>query len=274
MSGFPPPSQVVPPTPMRQATNGMAVAALIFGILGLTLLFFVGSIVALVLGYASKSSIDRSNGTQTGRGMSLAGIVLGWIGVAIGIVIVAAIVIGVVFVAGTVHENFGDVFRTGLRQEIAKGLLEMEPSEAGCTAIETYDEQANKHIAEGAPHVDYNSSPPTSGPHYTAGAAPGFHIESVAPEQVLANMARGEIVLWYRPDASDVIKDQMQLIAQQQPRATVAVPFVEVPSGYSFYLTAWRHSQLCRAASQDVVDDFRTRFQGRGPERGTPVFRG
>src|SRR4051812_7712477 len=264
MSQPPPQQPFTPPTPMRQATNGMAVAALIFGILGLTALFFVGSIIALILGYAGRSSIDRSSGTETGRGMALAGIVMGWIGVAIGIVVIAAIVVGVVFVAGSGQSDLGDAFRTGVRQEIARGLLQMGADDAGCTAIETYDDQGRKQIAQGAPHVDYNSTPPTSGPHYAAATAPGFHIESVPEEQLLANMERGEIVLWYRPDGSDVLKDQMQLIAQQQPRATVAVPFTEVPNGYSFYLTAWRHSQLCRAASQEVVDEFRRRFQGRG----------
>jgi hypothetical protein len=252
----------------------MAVAALVFGILGLTALFVVGSVIALVFGYMGKSQIARSNGTETGRGMAITGIVLGWIGVAIGILLVIAIVIGVFLLAGSVQENFGDAFRTGIRQEIAKGLLEIDEKEAGCTAIETYADQGRKHIAQGAPHVDYNSTPPTSGPHTAAAASPGFHLETVPPEELVANLERGEIVLWYRPDGSDVLKDQMQLLAQQEPRATVAAPFTEVPDGYSFYLTAWRHSQLCRSASQGVIDQFRTRYQGRGPQRGTPVFQG
>ena len=58
-------------------TNGMAVAALVLGIL---FLYGVGSILALVFGYSAKSAIDRSGGRETGRGMAVAGIVLGWIG--------------------------------------------------------------------------------------------------------------------------------------------------------------------------------------------------
>lgn len=36
-------------------------------------------ILALVFGYIAKSQIDRSGGTQGGRGMAIAGIVLGWV---------------------------------------------------------------------------------------------------------------------------------------------------------------------------------------------------
>ncbi len=62
-----------PPT-----TNGLAVAALVLGILWL---WWVGSVLALIFGYVSKKQIDESGATQGGRGMAVAGIVLGWIGV-------------------------------------------------------------------------------------------------------------------------------------------------------------------------------------------------
>lgn len=42
---------------------------------------FIGSILALVFGYIGKSQIDRSAGRQGGRGLAVAGIVLGWVGV-------------------------------------------------------------------------------------------------------------------------------------------------------------------------------------------------
>jgi hypothetical protein len=59
-------------------TSGLAVASLVCGILWL---YWLGSILALVFGYVAKSQIDRSHGSQTGRGMAVAGIVLGWVGV-------------------------------------------------------------------------------------------------------------------------------------------------------------------------------------------------
>jgi hypothetical protein len=63
---------------VQSTTNGMAIASLVLGILWL---WWLGSILALIFGYQGKSQIDRSGGQQSGRGMAIAGIVLGWIGV-------------------------------------------------------------------------------------------------------------------------------------------------------------------------------------------------
>ena len=50
-------------------------------VLGILWLYWIGSVLALVFGYMAKSQIDTSGGRQAGRGMAIAGIVLGWIGV-------------------------------------------------------------------------------------------------------------------------------------------------------------------------------------------------
>lgn len=64
--------------PAAQRTNGMAVASLVLGIISI---YWVGSILALGFGYVGKKQIDESGGTQMGRGMAVAGIVFGWVGV-------------------------------------------------------------------------------------------------------------------------------------------------------------------------------------------------
>ncbi len=58
--------------------NGLAIASLVLGILWI---YWIGSILALVFGMVGKSQIDKSGGMQSGRGMAIAGIVLGWVGV-------------------------------------------------------------------------------------------------------------------------------------------------------------------------------------------------
>ena len=57
-----------------QTTNGLAVASLVLGIIWM---FWIGSIRAVIFGYIGKGQIDRSGGTQGGRGLAVAGIVLG-----------------------------------------------------------------------------------------------------------------------------------------------------------------------------------------------------
>ena len=89
--GPPPVPYVAVPVPAR--TNGLAIASMVLGILWL---YWIGSILALVFGYVSKKQIDESGGMEGGRGMAVAGIVLGWVGVGtLTLVIVGAVIAAV-----------------------------------------------------------------------------------------------------------------------------------------------------------------------------------
>ncbi|MFL5688444.1 MAG: DUF4190 domain-containing protein, partial [Chloroflexota bacterium] len=65
--------------PPRRSTNGMAIASMVLGIVWVC---GIGSILALIFGYIARRQIRDSMGAQGGDGMAIAGIVLGWIGVA------------------------------------------------------------------------------------------------------------------------------------------------------------------------------------------------
>ena len=60
-------------------TNGLAIASMFVGIIWL---FGIGSIIAIVLGYAGLKQIDASGGHQSGRAIAIAGIVIGIVGLA------------------------------------------------------------------------------------------------------------------------------------------------------------------------------------------------
>jgi type IV pilus assembly protein PilA len=75
-----------------EKTSGMAIASLIFGVL---FLFFPLSILAIVFGHVSLSQIKKSAGKLGGKGLAIAGLVLGYLGIAMipFILIIAAIAI-------------------------------------------------------------------------------------------------------------------------------------------------------------------------------------
>ena len=78
----PPPEAAAAPS-LR--TSGLAVASLVSGIVGLSMVPLLGSILALILGYMARREIrDRPN-ELTGDGLALAGIVLGWISVGLAV---------------------------------------------------------------------------------------------------------------------------------------------------------------------------------------------
>lgn len=66
--------------PIQRRTNGLAIASLV---LGITWIWWVGSLLAVIFGIVAHRQINQSNGTQTGGGMATAGIVLGWLGIVV-----------------------------------------------------------------------------------------------------------------------------------------------------------------------------------------------
>jgi hypothetical protein len=82
--------QAAPGAPPR-STNGLAIASLVLGIVWV---YWIGSILALIFGYVAKGQIDNSGGTQGGRGMAIAGIVLGWVGIAVLLIGIVALALG------------------------------------------------------------------------------------------------------------------------------------------------------------------------------------
>jgi hypothetical protein len=92
----PPPSYGQQPTGYGYQTgpkpNGLAIASLVLGIAQI-FICIIGGILALVFGYIARRQIDESGGTQGGRGMAIAGIILGWIGIGLSIAYIVGIII-------------------------------------------------------------------------------------------------------------------------------------------------------------------------------------
>lgn len=80
--------------------NGMAIASMVLGIVWT---YWIGSILALVFGYVARRQIKRSG--QRGNAMAVAGIVLGWVGVAA----LAAVITVVAFSASSISTVFRSV---------------------------------------------------------------------------------------------------------------------------------------------------------------------
>jgi hypothetical protein len=72
----------------QPASHALAILSLVLGILGLTpILPLVGSITAIVTGMIARREILAKPGEYSGESMARAGIILGWIGVALLLVV-------------------------------------------------------------------------------------------------------------------------------------------------------------------------------------------
>jgi hypothetical protein len=102
----------VVPTQARQ-TCGLAIASLVLGIVSLPLTCgccgtgIVAAILAIVFGHIARGQIRRSEGRLNGKGMAVAGLVIGYASVAIQILVTILLVIWTIFAACMRHpEHF------------------------------------------------------------------------------------------------------------------------------------------------------------------------
>jgi hypothetical protein len=77
---LPPPIGYPMPYRPPKTTNGMAAASMIAGFLWLG---WLGSICAVIFGHIALSQIKRAEGSQTGHGMAVTGLVVGYLALAV-----------------------------------------------------------------------------------------------------------------------------------------------------------------------------------------------
>lgn len=82
------------PTP---PTNTMAIVSLVAGILGWVMIPILASIVAVITGHMARTQIKQSMGAEGGDGLAVAGLILGYAGIAIN----CLVFLGIFLVFGT-----------------------------------------------------------------------------------------------------------------------------------------------------------------------------
>ena len=100
-SPLPPFAEPAPASPSAtRTTSSLAVVSLVSGIMGWTLMPVLGSVVAVVTGHLARAEIRANPGRIEGDGMALAGLVLGWVSIALGVLTLAGIALAVLFFGG------------------------------------------------------------------------------------------------------------------------------------------------------------------------------
>lgn len=100
------PVTVVNAEPAVGKTNVLAIVALVAGVAGLTVIPFVSSIVAVVTGHMARKEIRRTG--EHGDGMALAGLITGYIGIGLGVLVAFLLIafFGVVIASGMNQYNY------------------------------------------------------------------------------------------------------------------------------------------------------------------------
>ena len=84
-------SDAIPPMsghPSQPKTSPLAISSLILGILGVVCFSILTAIPAVICGHMALSRIKRSAGTLGGQGLAIGGLVTGYLGIALAILVI------------------------------------------------------------------------------------------------------------------------------------------------------------------------------------------
>lgn len=121
-----------------------------------------------------------------------------------------------------------------------------------------------EHIAPGSPRPNYNSNPPTSGPHFPTTAAWGVHEEIIDDGYLVHNLEHGGIWISYKnPEDQDLVA-KLEALANQYQIKVVLTPRPENDAPVA--LAAWGRLLKLQAYDEAAIKKFIKAFVNKGPE--------
>ncbi|HEX2054551.1 MAG TPA: DUF3105 domain-containing protein [Actinomycetota bacterium] len=136
--------------------------------------------------------------------------------------------------------------------------------EAGCTGIEQFEDEGQRHLAQNEQFDDYKTNPPTSGPHRLQPAPWGSYREAPERETLVHNLEHGGIVVYYK-DLPDDQVDQLDEFVDDHADGVISVPDDQIEQPVA--ITAWRHLQTCEELNLTVIEGFIEDRCNKGPEK-------
>ena len=135
--------------------------------------------------------------------------------------------------------------------------------------VERFPSEGTDHVQRGT-EVEYETRPPTSGPHYGGVVEAGFYEEPQPAGDLVHTLEHGAVIAYYDPGAlTDEAEESLTAWANNNTgtwRSFVAVPYRYDDPETPYALTAWRHLLRLDEYDAEVVRAFCAEFLGRGPE--------
>ena len=152
----------------------------------------------------------------------------------------------------------------------AAGTTAPEPS-AALGVEDSVPSMGANHVAVGRPHAPYNSTPPTSGPHYDTPAAWGDSHSTVPEETWIHNLEHGGIVALYNcPQACPGLVKSLDEFLKSGSFSKygyvkmVVTPYSKIPNKLT--LVAWTHYLPLADYDDEAMRTFFDDHQDNGPE--------
>ncbi|MEK7643441.1 MAG: DUF3105 domain-containing protein [Patescibacteria group bacterium] len=136
-----------------------------------------------------------------------------------------------------------------------------------------YANQGQDHIAVGDSHIEYNSNPPTSGPHYEQPVKDGVYNKAQPDEGLVHSLEHGRIWISYKSSISDTAKEQLRNLASHQVRVVLTL---RDQNPTDIAVAAWQRLDTFNLNAEGSFDenrilDFIKRYKDKAPENGIAI---
>ncbi|WP_256757890.1 DUF3105 domain-containing protein [Cohnella sp. WQ 127256] len=160
---------------------------------------------------------------------------------------------------------------------IVLGLITLIQQNSSSYDLKTlnYDVQIDVRTDKyyGAGHTEtnvlYEMDIPTSGTHSFHDIKFGFYKEKPTYELLVHNLEHGDIIIYYRPDASVEIKDSVEYLShfRKAGAGVLAVPSEDIPDGKEVVVTAWTKTMELTTYDVQKTGAFIYTHINNGPEK-------
>lgn len=133
---------------------------------------------------------------------------------------------------------------------------------ASCLPGQEVPIMASPHVSPGeAESVLYNSTPPTSGPHYAFTLATGIYSDPVPAGLTVHAMEHGHIVIQYAPSTPRDTVQRLGRLAKRYGKDVVLAPYPPIDGGIA--LTGWGRIELLDGYNERQITTFIEKLRNR-----------
>ncbi|MGI8517521.1 MAG: DUF3105 domain-containing protein [Acidimicrobiia bacterium] len=132
--------------------------------------------------------------------------------------------------------------------------------------VQTFPDLGQAHLVANEPAPEYNSNPPTSGPHAPSPALCGIYRQPVSDIAQVHDLEHGVVVVQYDPAISDEQRDQLEQFGRDAPSHVIVAPREGMDA--TIAVTAWTKLMTMDTADLEAIEAFYGQFAQAGPEAG------
>ncbi len=129
---------------------------------------------------------------------------------------------------------------------------------------EVISDLGRNHIATDSKKPEYNSNPPTSGPHFGTPASWGVYDKELPDQQVVHNLEHGGVWITYNSDLEKEAIEKLKEIAGSYKSKVIMS--ARAANDSKIALASWGRLLKLSSYDEEKIKDFVSRMRNKGPE--------